>query len=57
MVSIHLSGLVKREELAYILDTFPVVRRKDAVQYGEHPPKRMILQKHKDLEPLMRWNG
>ena len=54
MVPIDLSGLVAREELAYILDTFPIVRRKDAVQYGEHRTRRIILQKYQEVAPLMR---
>jgi hypothetical protein len=31
---IYLCGLT-REELAYILDTFPIVRRKDEERWGE----------------------
>jgi hypothetical protein len=33
-----------REELAYILDIFPIVRRKDEEMYGEYQTKRMILE-------------
>jgi hypothetical protein len=39
----YLYGLT-REELAYILDTFPIVRRKDEEWYGEYRTKRMILE-------------
>jgi hypothetical protein len=49
----HLYGLT-REELAYILDTFPIVRRKDEAAYGEYRTKRMILEKYEEVEPLMR---
>jgi hypothetical protein len=47
----HLYGLT-REELAYILDTFPIVRRKDEAEYGEYRTKRMILEKYEEVEPL-----
>jgi hypothetical protein len=49
----HLYGLT-REELAYILDTFPIVRRKDEAQFGEYRTKRMILQYYEEVEPLIR---
>jgi hypothetical protein len=44
----HLYGLT-RDELAYILDTFPIVRRKDEAQYGEYRTKRMVLEKYEVL--------
>jgi hypothetical protein len=41
-----LDGLygLTRDELAYILETFPIVRRKDEAQYGEYRTKRMVLE-------------
>ncbi len=39
----HLYGLT-RDELTYILDTFPIVRRKDEARYGEYRTKRMVLE-------------
>jgi len=45
----HLYGLT-REELAYILDTFPIVRRKDEARYGEYRTKRMVLESYEALE-------
>ena len=39
----YLYGLT-REELACILDTFPIVRRKDGEKYREYRTKRMILE-------------
>ena len=45
----HLYGLT-REELAYILDTFPIVRRKDEAQWGEYRTKRMVLEKYESLK-------
>jgi hypothetical protein len=44
----HLYGLT-REELAYILDTFPIVRRKDEAQFGEYRTKRLILENYDAL--------
>jgi hypothetical protein len=49
----RLYGL-SREELAYILETFPIVKRKDEAQYGEYRTKRMILEKYEETEPLAR---
>ena len=45
----HLYGLT-REELDYILDTFPIVRRKDEEKYGEYRTKRMVLEQYDALE-------
>ena len=39
-----------RDELAYILDAFPVVRWKDEAQWGEYRTKRMVLEKYEELE-------
>ena len=38
----HLYGLTK-EELDYILETFPIVKRKDIEKYGSYRTKEMIL--------------
>ncbi|MCO6449881.1 MAG: hypothetical protein J5I90_03730 [Caldilineales bacterium] len=43
----HLYGL-SAAELAYILDTFPIVRRKDEAKFGEYRTKRMILERFED---------
>jgi hypothetical protein len=45
----HLYGLT-REELAYIMDTFPIVRRKDEKQWGEYRTKRLVLENYDALE-------
>jgi hypothetical protein len=45
----HLYGLT-RDELDYILDTFPIVRRKDEEKYGEYRTKRMVLEEYEKLE-------
>jgi hypothetical protein len=39
----HLYGL-SQEELAYILETFPIVKRKDEATYGEYRTKRLVLE-------------
>jgi len=39
----HLYG-VTEEELDYILETFPIVKRKDIEKYGEYRTKRLILE-------------
>jgi hypothetical protein len=44
----HLYGL-EREELAYILDTFPIVERKDKEEYGEYRTKRLVLEAYDRL--------
>ena len=41
----HLYGLT-RDELAYILDTFPIVRRKDEARWGEYRTKKLILERY-----------
>ena len=49
----HLYGLT-REELAYIVDTFPIVRRKDEERWGEYRTKRLVLEAYGRLESLIR---
>jgi len=39
----HLYG-VTREELEYILETFPIIKRKDIERYGSYRTKEMILR-------------
>ena len=39
----HLYGL-SRDDLAYILDTFPIVQRKDEAEHGEYRTKRLVLE-------------
>jgi hypothetical protein len=48
----HLYGLT-RDELSYILDTFPIVRRKDEEKYGEYRTKQMVLEAFESLRPLI----
>jgi len=49
----HLYGLT-RDELAYILDTFPIVRRKDEARWGEYRTKRLVLEAYEKLEALKK---
>ena len=39
----HLYG-VDRDDVDYILETFPIVKRKDLATYGEYRTKRLILE-------------
>lgn len=39
----HLYG-VNRKDADYILETFPIVKRKDKARYGEYRTKRLILE-------------
>jgi len=50
----HLYNL-KYDELAYILDTFPIARRKDEEQFNEYHTKRVILEKFDTLadDPIL----
>ena len=44
----HLYGLT-RDELAYILDTFPIVKRKDEEAHGTYRTKRLVLEAYDAL--------
>ncbi|MFJ3704823.1 MULTISPECIES: Eco57I restriction-modification methylase domain-containing protein [unclassified Streptomyces] len=37
---------IERDDVAYILDTFPIVKRKDEEKYGEFRTKRLILAEY-----------
>jgi hypothetical protein len=39
----HLYGIA-RDDTAYIMDTFPIVRRQDEARFGEYRTKRVILE-------------
>jgi len=45
----HLYGL-EREELSYILDTFPIVERQDKEEYDEYRTKRLVLEAYDQLD-------
>ena len=52
-VYFHLYGL-SREETDYILETFPIVKRKDEKKFGEYRTKRMILEFYDEYEEMMK---
>ncbi|MCS6853003.1 MAG: hypothetical protein NZ700_17745, partial [Gemmataceae bacterium] len=49
----HLYG-ISRDDADYILDTFPIVRRKDEESYGDYRTKRVILEIYDDLAEAAR---
>ena len=44
----HLYG-IQRDDVDYIMDTFPIVRRKDESAHGEYRTKRLILERYDAL--------
>ncbi|GAA4847079.1 hypothetical protein GCM10023221_27240 [Luteimicrobium xylanilyticum] len=48
----HLYG-VARDDVDYIMDTFPIVRRKDEAAYGEYRTKQVILEVFDAMEAAM----
>jgi hypothetical protein len=49
----HLYGL-NRDDAAYILDTFPVVRKKDEARHGEYRTQRVILKIYDRMAEAIR---
>ncbi|PRW65369.1 Eco57I restriction-modification methylase domain-containing protein [Actinopolyspora mortivallis] len=45
----HLYG-ISREDADYILDTFPIVKRKDEAEYGTYRTKELILAEYDRME-------
>lgn len=45
----HLYG-IDRNDVDYIMETFPIVRRKDEAQYGEYRTKRVILETYDEMQ-------
>jgi hypothetical protein len=43
-----------RDAVAYIMDTFPIVRRKDEDKYGEYRTKRIILEIYDAMADAIR---
>lgn len=37
---------IERDDVDYIMDTFPIVRRKDEAAHGEYRTKRLILERY-----------
>ena len=48
----HLYG-IKRDDVDYIMETFPIVKRKDEKEYGEYRTKRVILEMYDAM--AQRW--
>jgi hypothetical protein len=44
----HLYGL-DRPEVEYVMETFPIVRRRDEAAHGEYITKRLILDQYDEL--------
>jgi hypothetical protein len=44
----HLYG-IDRDDVDYVMDTFPIVRRKDEAAHGEYRTKRLILERYDAL--------
>jgi N-6 DNA Methylase len=45
---------ISRDDVGYVMDTFPVVKRKDEQQHGEYRTKRVILEMYDDLAEAVR---
>ncbi len=48
----HLYGIA-REDVDYIMETFPIVKRKDEVAHGEYRTKRVIMEIYDDMAEAM----
>lgn len=49
----HLYG-IERDEVDYIMETFPIVKRKDMAAHGEYRTKRMILEIYDAMTEAIR---
>lgn len=49
----HLYGIA-REDVDYIMETFPIVKRKDEQKHGEYRTKRVILEIYDEMAEAMR---
>ena len=45
----HLYG-IERDDVDYIMETFPIIKRKDEKQYGEYRMKRVILEIYDEMK-------
>jgi hypothetical protein len=43
---------INRDDVDYILETFPIVRRKDEAAHGEYLTKRVILEMYDQMAAL-----
>jgi hypothetical protein len=44
---------IERDDVDYIMETFPIVMRKDEKQYGEYRTKRVVLEIYDELKQSM----
>jgi len=44
---------IERDDVDYIMETFPVVKRKDEAAHGEYRTKRVILEICDAMQPAM----
>ena len=51
----HLYG-INHEDAAYIMDTFPIVKRKDEQEHGEYRTKRLILECYEAMTAAFKAN-
>jgi hypothetical protein len=49
----HLYG-IERDDVDYIMETFPIVKRKDEQRHGEYRTKRVILEIYDEMARAMR---
>lgn len=49
----HLYG-IEREDVDYIMETFPIVKRKEEAEYGEYRTKRLILEIYDAIAEAIR---
>lgn len=45
---------IARDDIDYIMDTFPIVRKKDEAIYGEYRTKRVILEIYDRMAEAIR---
>ncbi|MGI8826225.1 MAG: Eco57I restriction-modification methylase domain-containing protein [Chloroflexota bacterium] len=48
----HLYGIA-RDDVDYVMDTFPIVKRKDEAKWGEYRTKRVILEMYDAIQRAM----
>jgi hypothetical protein len=41
---------IKRDDVDYIMETFPIMKRKEEKQYGEYRTKRVILEIYDEMK-------
>jgi hypothetical protein len=52
-IHFHLYG-ISRKDVDYIMETFPIVKRKDEQKYGEYRTKRVILECYDAMAKAMK---